>query len=213
MVSQWSSLIRINTYYAYFKDWKFTFSLCRAPKCSFPAFKDLYEVCAPALWTSVTNAWGINIWWSHPDAWRDLFVDACLESTVSYSAVSWISHSYFSLPKLTAYQIYMTMDASSFTPAWNPPEDQPLVTNTQIASKQPDRPQHPLLDERLVGAQPKVVVNNGESYKDREVFISIARVEGVVSIRHHVYNTSKACPLHGCQQKVPIQHVTMVFSW
>ena len=83
------------------------------------------------------------------------------------------------------------MDASSFTPAWNTPEDQPLVTNTQIASKQPDRPQHPLLDERLVGAQLKVVVNNGESYKDREVFVSIARVEGAVSIRHHVYNTSK----------------------
>jgi hypothetical protein len=83
------------------------------------------------------------------------------------------------------------VDASSFTPAWNPPEDQPLATNSQIASKQLDRPQHPLLDERLVGAQLKVVVNDGENYKDREVFVSIARVEGVVSIRHYVYNTSK----------------------
>jgi hypothetical protein len=83
------------------------------------------------------------------------------------------------------------VDASSLTPAWNPPEDQPLPTNSQIASKLPDRPQHPLLDERLVGTQLKVVVNDGENYKDREVFVSIARVEGVVSIRHHVYKTSK----------------------
>ena len=85
------------------------------------------------------------------------------------------------------------MDASSFTPAWNPPGDQPLATTSQpgIASKEPDRPHHPLLDERLVGAQLKVVVNDGETYKDREVFVSIARVEGVVSIRHYVYNTSK----------------------
>jgi hypothetical protein len=83
------------------------------------------------------------------------------------------------------------VDTSSFTPAWNPPEDQPLATTSQIASKQPDRRQHPLLDERLVGAKIKVVVNDGETYKDREVFVSIARVEGVVSIRHYVYNTSK----------------------
>jgi hypothetical protein len=79
------------------------------------------------------------------------------------------------------------VDALSFTPAWNPPEDQPLAT----ASKQPDRPRHPLLDERLVGIQLKVIVNDGEHYKDREIFVSIARVEGVVSIRHYVYNTSK----------------------
>ena len=82
------------------------------------------------------------------------------------------------------------MDSSSFTPAWGLPEDQPLATNSQIASKQPDRPEH-LLDDRLVGAQLKVVVNDGENYKGREVFVSIARVEGVVSIRHFVYNTSK----------------------
>ena len=34
-------------------------------------------------------------------------------------------------------------------------------------------------------------VNDGESYKNREVAISIAKVEGVVSIWHHVYNNSK----------------------
>jgi hypothetical protein len=61
----------------------------------------------------------------------------------------------------------------------------------QIASEQPDQPQHPLLDVRLVGARLKVVVNDGESYKNREVAVSIVDVEGAVSIRHHVYNTSK----------------------
>ena len=83
------------------------------------------------------------------------------------------------------------MDASSLTPAWNPPEYQPLPTTGQIASRQPDRAQHPLLDERLVGAQLKVTVDNGENYKNREVTVSIARVEGGVSIRHHVYNAPK----------------------
>ena len=88
-------------------------------------------------------------------------------------------------------KFYRTVDASSLSPAWNPLEDQPCATTSQIASKPPGRPQHPLLDERLVSAQLKVVVNNGENYKNREVFVSIVRVEGVVSIRHHVYNTSK----------------------
>jgi hypothetical protein len=83
------------------------------------------------------------------------------------------------------------VDPSSLTPAWNPPEDQPLTTNSQIANKQPDRPQHHLLDERLVGALLKVVVNDGDTYKNRDVVISIAKVEGVVSMRHQVYNSSK----------------------
>jgi hypothetical protein len=87
--------------------------------------------------------------------------------------------------------MYRAVDASSLSPARNHPEDQPLATNSQIASEQPDRPQYHLLDERLVGAQLKVVVNDGENYKNREVIVSIARVEGVVSIRHHVYNISK----------------------
>ena len=93
--------------------------------------------------------------------------------------------------KLTAYKIYRMVDASSLSPAWNPPENQPSASNCQAASTQPDRPQHPFLDERLVGAQLKVVVNDGEKYNNREVFVSIARVEGVVSIRHHVYKASK----------------------
>jgi hypothetical protein len=103
---------------------------------------------------------------------------------------------YLGYPILTAYKIYRTVNPSSLTPAWNSPADQPLAaespaTTSQIASKQPDRSQYPLLDERLVGAQLKVVVNDGETYKNREVTVSIAKVEGVVSIRHHTYNTSK----------------------
>jgi hypothetical protein len=53
-------------------------------------------------------------------------------------------------------------------------------------------PEYPLLDERLVGALLKVVVNDGgDSYNDREVTVSIAKVEGVVGIRHFVYNIYK----------------------
>jgi hypothetical protein len=83
------------------------------------------------------------------------------------------------------------VEASSLSSAWNPPQDQPLATNSQIASKQPDRPQHVLLDERLVGAQLKVVVNDGEIYKNREVIVSIFKVAGVVSIRHFVHKIPK----------------------
>ena len=86
------------------------------------------------------------------------------------------------------------MDPSSLTPAWSPPEDHRLAASSQIASKPPDRPQHALLDERLVGALLKVVVNDGETYKNREVEVSIADIEGVVGIRHHVYNGLRGLP-------------------
>jgi len=36
-----------------------------------------------------------------------------------------------------------------------------------------------------------VVVNDSETYRNREVAVSIDKLEGVVSIRHHVYNTSR----------------------
>jgi hypothetical protein len=42
-----------------------------------------------------------------------------------------------------------------------------------------------------VGASLKVLVDDGETYKNREVAVSIAKIEGVVSIRHDVYNTSR----------------------
>jgi hypothetical protein len=82
------------------------------------------------------------------------------------------------------------VDPSSLTPAWSPPEDQHLATSSQISSITAGGPQHPLLDERLVGASLKVFVNDGgETYNNREVEVSIVKDEGVVSIRHDVYNT------------------------
>jgi hypothetical protein len=98
---------------------------------------------------------------------------------------------YFSfLFGLTKAYCFRTVDPSSITPAWSPPEDQHLATSSQIASRPADGPQHPLLDERLVGASLKVFVDDGgETYKNREVEVSIVKDKGVVSIRHYVYNT------------------------
>ena len=98
-------------------------------------------------------------------------------------------------------KIYRTVDPSSLTPAWNPPQDHPLATNSRIASKQPERPQHPLLDERLVGANLKVVVDDGgETYNKREVAVLIAKVEGEVS---NVYGTSKGLVPAWVLPKIP----------
>ena len=95
------------------------------------------------------------------------------------------SHSYFSWPKPTN-KIYRTVDPLSLTPIWSPPEDQHLATSSQITSNPTDRPQrHPLLDEWLVGSSLKVVIDNGKSYKNQEVTVSIAKVDGVFSIRHN----------------------------
>jgi hypothetical protein len=116
----------------------------------------------------------------------EFYVDACLGSIISHPRVSFLFLFQFTLK---TYQIYGTVDSLSLTPAWNPPEDQPS-SSSRIASKQPDRPQYPLLDEQLVGTQLKVVVN-GKNYRNREVVVSIVRVDGVVSIRHQVYNASK----------------------
>ena len=97
----------------------------------------------------------------------------------------------FKFSKLTAYKIYRTTDTSSLTPTWNPPEDQPLATCSRIVSKPPDRPQHPLLDERLVGARLKVAINNSDTGKNSEGVVLIAKVGGVVGKVHEVYKTSK----------------------
>jgi len=101
----------------------------------------------------------------------------------------------FLFTKLTAYKIYRTMDILSSTrttPTWNPPEDQPLATSSRIASRQPGRPEYHLLDERLVGARLKVVVNNTDTGKKSEaVVVLIAKVDGVVSILKEVHNSLK----------------------
>jgi hypothetical protein len=116
----------------------------------------------------------------------EFFVDACLGSIISHPRVSFLFLFQFTLK---TYQNYRTVDSLSLTPAWDPPEDQPS-SSSWIASKQPDKPQYPLLDEQLIGTQLKVVVN-GEHYRKREVVISIVKVDGVVSIQHQVYNASK----------------------
>jgi hypothetical protein len=59
------------------------------------------------------------------------------------------------------------------------------------------------LDERLVGAQLKVIVNDGDTYKSREVDVSIAKVEGVVGIRHYVYNTFRGLSPVWVSSKIP----------
>ena len=121
-------------------------------------------------------------------------------------------HSYFSWPKPTNKN-YRTIDPSSLTPTWSPPEDQHLATSSQITSNLTDRPQwNPLLDEWLAGSSLKVVIDNGKTYKNREVTVFIAKVDGVVIIRHNVYNTLKGLAQPVCHQKVPIQLMMMVFS-
>jgi len=67
-----------------------------------------------------------------------------------------IYNPYFGWAKVTTYKMYRTVDSSSLTPAWSPSEDQRLATSSHIASNPPDRPQYPLLDERLAGALLKV---------------------------------------------------------
>jgi hypothetical protein len=48
-----------------------------------------------------------------------------------------------------------------------------------------------------------VVVDNDDTYKKREVTVSIAKIQGVVSIRHYVYNTSKGLPAVWVTPKSP----------
>ena len=48
-----------------------------------------------------------------------------------------------------------------------------------------------------------MLVDNGETYINREVAVSIAKVEGVVSIRHVVYNTSRGLFPHWVSPKRP----------
>ena len=99
------------------------------------------------------------------------------------------SHSYFSWPKPTN-KIYRTIEPLSLTPIWSPLEDQHLATSSQIASNPTDRPQwHPLLDEQLVGSSLKVVIDNGETYKNRVVTIQLPRLIGL-----SVYNIMSIIP-------------------
>ena len=48
-----------------------------------------------------------------------------------------------------------------------------------------------------------MVVNHGETYKNREVEVSIAKIEGDVKIRHHVYNSFRSLPPSWVSPKSP----------
>jgi hypothetical protein len=48
-----------------------------------------------------------------------------------------------------------------------------------------------------------VLVDDGDTYKNREVVISIVKVEGVVSIRHEVYKSSRGLLPAWVSPKIP----------
>jgi hypothetical protein len=48
-----------------------------------------------------------------------------------------------------------------------------------------------------------VLVDDGDTYKNREVVISIAKVEGVVNIRHEVYKSSRGLFPAWVSPKIP----------
>jgi hypothetical protein len=62
--------------------------------------------------------------------------------------------------------------------------------------------QHPLLDLRLLGTKLKVVVNGGK-FKQKELLASPVSVDGQLSIRHTIYNTSESLPLDWVSPKHP----------
>jgi hypothetical protein len=114
-----------------------------------------------------------------------------LARTPRYFTIFWLTITYI-------HCISRTADPSSLTPAWNiPPQTlsevisslSSPVASTSRAITQQDKPQHPLLDERLIGAKLKVVANGGE-YKNRDIVVSIAEVGGCLGIRQTLYNTS-----------------------
>lgn len=99
----------------------------------------------------------------------------------------------------------------SSTPAWDPSSHTPLAfcdddstplapspssLNAQTLLPGPScatsqqRVQHPLLDVRLQGIQLKVMVNGGE-FAQKELVASLMSIDGQLSIRHTIYNSSK----------------------
>jgi hypothetical protein len=92
------------------------------------------------------------------------------------------------------------------SPAWNPSSRSPLphFQETELPSDlpTPQQPAHPLLDSRLIGTKMKVSVTGGE-YKDKEMVIAVALVDGRLSIRFQHYNTSVSLPPEHVSPKHP----------
>jgi len=49
---------------------------------------------------------------------------------------------------------------------------------------------HPFLDRRLLGANLKAIVN-GDGYKNKEMVVTVAKIEGCLSICYKHFNTSR----------------------
>ena len=98
------------------------------------------------------------------------------------------------------------------SPAWNPSSWTPVPHSpeTEAVSRShdlPTRPQqqgpaHPLLDSRLIGVKMKVTVTGGE-YKDKEMVVAVAEVDGQLSIRFSHYKKSVFLPAEHVSPKHP----------
>ena len=76
-------------------------------------------------------------------------------------------------------------------PAWNPSSPTPVhFPETEEVSRshhlpiplQQQGPAHPLLDSWLIGTKMKVLVTGGE-HKDKEMVVTVAQMDGGLSIR------------------------------
>jgi hypothetical protein len=98
------------------------------------------------------------------------------------------------------------------SPAWNPSSRTPIPhfpdTEGASCSHHPpirplqQRPAHPLLDSRLIGAKMKVSVTGGE-HNNKEMVVTIAQLDGQLSIRFSHYRTSGFLPLEQVSPKHP----------
>ncbi len=98
----------------------------------------------------------------------------------------------------------------SSTPAWNPLSHTPIapspsfncnaptsiaaIPSSPVASTSHDialqPPSHPFLDRRLLSANLKAIVN-GDGYKNKEMVVTVAEIEGRLSIHYKHFNTSR----------------------
>ena len=96
-------------------------------------------------------------------------------------------------------------------PAWNPSSRTPVhFPETKEVSRshylpippQQQGPAHPLLDSRLIGTKMKVLVTGGE-HKDKEMVVTVAQMDGGLSIRFSHYKTSGFLPPEQVSPKHP----------
>jgi hypothetical protein len=97
------------------------------------------------------------------------------------------------------------------SPAWNPSSRTPVhLPETEEVScshhlpipPQQQGPAHPLLDSWLIGIKMKVLVTGGE-HKDKEMVVTVAQMDGGLSIWFFHYKTSEFLPLEHVSPKHP----------